>query len=85
MLGASLLRLKWAVAKAAPRSRRAGRAAVDRPERSGAHADGSRPRRIFAGVHFRSDEDAGEVLGRSVADFVTDHALLPARDDDDRR
>jgi len=31
--------------------------------------------RVFAGVHFRSDENAGEVLGRRVADFITDHAL----------
>lgn len=37
--------------------------------------------RVFAGVHFRSDEDVGEVLGRSVADLVTDRALR-ARDDD---
>ena len=44
--------------------------------------------RIFAGVHFRTDENAGEVLGRQVADFVTDHALRPVRDhrdDDDGR
>jgi hypothetical protein len=41
--------------------------------------------RIFAGVHFRSDENSGEVLGRSVAEFVLDHALQPARDEDDGR
>lgn len=44
--------------------------------------------RIFAGVHFRTDENAGEVPGRQVADFVTDHALRPVRDhrdDDDGR
>jgi hypothetical protein len=39
--------------------------------------------RIFAGVHFRSDEDTGEVLGRFVADFVTDHALKARHDDRD--
>lgn len=39
--------------------------------------------RVFAGVHFRSDENAGEVLGRFVADFVTDRALGDERDDDD--
>ena len=39
--------------------------------------------RIFAGVHFRSDEDAGEALGRFVADFVTDHALKTRHDDRD--
>jgi hypothetical protein len=33
--------------------------------------------RIYAGQHFRSDEDAGEVLGREVADFVLDHFLAP--------
>ena len=41
--------------------------------------------RVFAGVHFRSDEDAGEALGRSVADFVTDHALRAVHDDRDER
>jgi hypothetical protein len=33
--------------------------------------------RIYAGQHFRSDEDAGAVLGREVADFVLDHFLAP--------
>ena len=33
--------------------------------------------RIFAGQHFRYDEDAGQELGAQVADFVFDHALLP--------
>jgi hypothetical protein len=32
--------------------------------------------RIFAGQHFRSDEEAGQTLGARVADFVVDHALL---------
>jgi PAP2 superfamily len=32
--------------------------------------------RIFAGQHFRSDEEAGQALGSQVADFVNDHALL---------
>jgi hypothetical protein len=32
--------------------------------------------RIFAGQHFRYDEQAGQTLGSQVADFVTDHALL---------
>jgi len=39
--------------------------------------------RVYAGVHFRSDEDAGEVLGRRVADFVSDHALRREHDDRD--
>jgi hypothetical protein len=33
--------------------------------------------RIFAGQHFRYDEDAGQRLGARVADFVVDHALEP--------
>ena len=33
--------------------------------------------RIFAGQHFRYDEQAGQTLGSQVADFVVDHALLP--------
>ena len=33
--------------------------------------------RIFAGQHFRYDEDAGQTLGAHVADFVVDHALEP--------
>ena len=33
--------------------------------------------RIFAGQHFRYDEDAGQTLGARVADFVVDHALEP--------
>jgi hypothetical protein len=37
--------------------------------------------RVFAGVHFRTDEDAGEILGRRVADFVSDHALRRERED----
>jgi membrane-associated phospholipid phosphatase len=41
--------------------------------------------RIFAGQHFRSDEDAGEKLGSAVADFVVDNFLERVhRDDDDR-
>jgi len=31
--------------------------------------------RVYAGQHFRSDENAGEGLGRAVADFVVDHLL----------
>jgi PAP2 superfamily len=33
--------------------------------------------RIFAGQHFRYDEEGGQTLGSQVADFVIDHALLP--------
>jgi len=46
--------------------------------------------RVYAGQHFRSDEDAGERLGRAVADFVVDNFLTRVsgrdgrdRDDDD--
>jgi hypothetical protein len=43
--------------------------------------------RIYAGQHFRFDENAGERLGRLVAEFVLDHALEPVhgRDEDARR
>lgn len=34
--------------------------------------------RIFAGQHFRFDEEAGQTLGGRVADFVVDHALSPS-------
>jgi PAP2 superfamily len=42
--------------------------------------------RIYAGQHFRTDENAGENLGRAVADFVVDHFLtrIPRRDAGDR-
>jgi hypothetical protein len=40
--------------------------------------------RIFAGQHFRTDENAGETLGRSVADFVVDNFLTRVHDRDDR-
>jgi PAP2 superfamily len=35
--------------------------------------------RIFAGQHFRYDEDAGQALGGQVADFVVDHVVSPER------
>ena len=38
-------------------------------------ADEAGASRIFAGQHFRYDEDAGQTLGAQVANFVTDHAL----------
>jgi hypothetical protein len=34
--------------------------------------------RIFAGQHFRYDEEAGQSLASQVAGFVADHSLLPA-------
>jgi membrane-associated phospholipid phosphatase len=41
--------------------------------------------RIYAGQHFRSDENAGEHLGSAVADFVVDNFLtrVHRRDDGD--
>jgi hypothetical protein len=36
--------------------------------------------RIFAGQHFRYDENAGQALGGQVADFVIDHAVSQQRD-----
>jgi hypothetical protein len=36
--------------------------------------------RIFAGQHFRFDENAGQALGGQVADFVVDHALQAGGD-----
>jgi hypothetical protein len=42
--------------------------------------------RVYAGQHFRSDEDAGERLGRAVADFVVDNFLtrVPRQDERER-
>jgi len=37
--------------------------------------------RVYAGQHFRSDEVAGERLGRSVADFVVDNFLRRVGED----
>lgn len=38
--------------------------------------------RIFAGVHFRFDHNAGKQLGRRVADYVVDNFLVPRRRED---
>jgi PAP2 superfamily len=40
-------------------------------------ADEASASRIFAGQHFRYDEEAGQTLGSQVADFVVDHAAMP--------
>ena len=37
--------------------------------------------RIFAGQHFRFDEDAGQTLGGQVASFVLEHTFMPVRRD----
>ena len=39
-------------------------------------ADEAAVSRIYAGQHFRYDEDAGQALGDAVADDVVDNALL---------
>jgi hypothetical protein len=43
-------------------------------------ADEASASRIFAGQHFRYDENAGQTLGAQVADFVVDHGFAPRRD-----
>jgi hypothetical protein len=48
------------------------------PSFSAAAAEAS-DSRIFAGQHFRTDEVAGQRLGRNVADYVLRHALLARR------
>jgi hypothetical protein len=48
-------------------------------------ADEAAASRIFAGQHFRYDEDAGQALGQQVADFVDDNLLLPRTRHDARR
>jgi hypothetical protein len=42
-----------------------------------AASDEASDSRIFAGQHFRYDEEAGQTLGSQVADFVVDHSLSP--------
>ena len=40
-----------------------------------AAADEASLSRVFAGVHFRSDEATGQVLGGTIAQFVVDNFL----------
>ena len=40
--------------------------------------------RVYAGVHFRTDETAGNRLGRAIADFVVDNYLNPVVRHEDR-
>jgi hypothetical protein len=44
-----------------------------------AAADEASASRIYAGQHFRYDEEAGQALGDEVADYVLDHALRAHR------
>jgi hypothetical protein len=39
--------------------------------------------RIYAGQHFRTDENAGEKLGGAVADFVVDNFLTRVHGQED--
>lgn len=39
--------------------------------------------RVFGGIHFRSDQDAGERLGRDVGRYNNHNRLLRVNDDDD--
>src|SRR5215471_15740831 len=56
--------------------------AVDRSFTSfSAAAEEATDSRIFAGQHFRSDENTGHRLGREVADFVVDNFLRPGQSD----
>jgi len=36
--------------------------------------------RVYAGIHFRFDQDAGNRLGRQVGEYVVEHNLRPRRD-----
>jgi hypothetical protein len=48
-------------------------------------ADEASASRIYAGQHFRYDEDAGQTLGAQVAQFVVKHALTPTGHPADHR
>jgi hypothetical protein len=39
--------------------------------------------RIYAGFHYRSTLQQSNVLGRTVANWVNDHMMVPLDDDDD--
>jgi hypothetical protein len=38
--------------------------------------------RIYGGIHFRFDQDAGRRLGREIAAFISNHELRGAHDSD---
>jgi PAP2 superfamily len=44
--------------------------------------DGISDARVYGGIHFRTDQDAGAVLGRAVGAAVYKNNLRPTRDDD---
>jgi hypothetical protein len=37
--------------------------------------------RIYGGVHYRFDQEAGAMMGRQIGDYILDHVLRPARHD----
>jgi PAP2 superfamily len=39
--------------------------------------------RIWAGIHFRTSCDVGELVGLQIADYVLDNFLLPLQDEDE--
>jgi hypothetical protein len=41
--------------------------------------------RVYGGIHFRTDQEAGADLGRAIGKAVYKHNLRPTRDDDDDR
>jgi hypothetical protein len=34
--------------------------------------------RVYGGIHFRTDQDAGALLGTRIGDYIYDHNLRPA-------
>jgi membrane-associated phospholipid phosphatase len=38
--------------------------------------------RVYGGIHFRTDQDAGALLGARVADYIYNHKLRPEHDGD---
>src|SRR5712692_7042535 len=48
-----------------------------------AAAEGSRDARVYGGIHFRFDQDAGADLGRDIATYVYRHNLRRAKHSDD--
>ena len=39
--------------------------------------------RVYAGIHWRFDVQAGQVMGNQVGDYIVTHFLLPASRSDD--
>jgi hypothetical protein len=38
--------------------------------------------RVYGGIHFRTDQDAGARLGTRIADYIYNHKLRPEHDQD---